>query len=278
MLAKQIGVIAACGLIGTALFLLPRTAIKASDESRVSAGATHFDETFLNQLAMVKQKLEPTQLFRVEFFQEKFETAEKIDAKVQWLDSIINIWDKLMRPGIAAEYAVKKAEITMAAEDWQFAGKRYTNMLPFFNGDEKLLIGSRAIFCLEQAKSIKGADETIETFLAIAKVSGSDEPMAGILKLRELADSNPANKDAQLNLGYFSMETGQYEKAIERFTHVLLHHPDELVVLFYISEAHLALGNKNLAVKALNDFINQVDPDETEAIQEAQKRIHNIIN
>ncbi|MFN4121695.1 MAG: tetratricopeptide repeat protein [Flavobacteriales bacterium] len=278
MLTKQLGIIIACGLIGTALFLAPRTAMYSTDGQKVSNEILHFDDVFLEQLSSVKSKLEPTELFAVESFQEKFENAESVSEKLQWLDSLIVSWDRLMRPGISAEFAVKKAELSANALYWEIAGRRYTNMLPFFNGEDKMMIGGRAIFCLEQAINLGGSAEPIETQLAIARVEGSDDPMTGILKLREIAERNPLNKDAQLNLGYFSMQTGQHEKAIERFGKVLAHHPDELVVLFYISEAYLASGDKQNAIKALNDFISRVNKEEVEAIEEARKRIKNITN
>jgi len=46
---------------------------------------------------------------------------------------------------------------------------------------------------------------------------GSEAPMQGILFLRQIAEENPSNFRAQLNLGRFSAQTGQWEKVVERF-------------------------------------------------------------
>ena len=275
---KQTGIIIACLLIGTALYMAPRTALSGSENSAPVSQDMHFDEVFKEQLSNVKSKLEPAALFTIEKFEDALENASNSQTKLIMLDSLIQLWDKLMRPGIAAEYVVKKAEITNDGNIWKLAGRRYTDMLPFFNTEDKILIGERAIFCLEQAQNLLGVNEESETLLAIAKVEGSDDPMSGILKLRGLAESNPLNKEAQLNLGYFSMQTGQYDKAIERFNAVLAADPSELVVKFYISEAYLSAGDKSAAVKALEEFITMVDPLEKESIEEAKKRIKNIIN
>mgnify|MGYP000226190369 CR=1 FL=1 len=50
--------------------------------------------------------------------------------------------------------------------------------------------------------------------LAVAKVNG-ENPMTGILELREMADATPPNMDAVLWLGRFSVQSGQLEKASE---------------------------------------------------------------
>ena len=51
--------------------------------------------------------------------------------------------------------------------------------------------------------------------IAVAKVSG-ENPMEGILELRALADDTP-NLDAVMWLGRFSVQSGQLDKARERF-------------------------------------------------------------
>jgi cytochrome c-type biogenesis protein CcmH/NrfG len=41
--------------------------------------------------------------------------------------------------------------------------------------------------------------------------------MQTILKLKGLADEEPENVEAQYHLGLFSWQTGQYDKAMDRF-------------------------------------------------------------
>jgi tetratricopeptide (TPR) repeat protein len=63
--------------------------------------------------------------------------------------------------------------------------------------------------------------------IAIAKVNG-DNPMEGILELRALAEETPPNLDAVLWLGRFSVQSGQLEKARERFEQVINAAPDRV--------------------------------------------------
>lgn len=63
--------------------------------------------------------------------------------------------------------------------------------------------------------------------LAVAKVNG-ENPMTGILELRTMADATPPNMDAVLWLGRFSVQSGQLEKARERFEQVIAAAPDRV--------------------------------------------------
>ena len=63
--------------------------------------------------------------------------------------------------------------------------------------------------------------------IAIAKVNG-ENPMEGILELRALAEETPPNLDAVLWLGRFSVQSGQLDKARERFEQVIDAAPDRV--------------------------------------------------
>ena len=63
--------------------------------------------------------------------------------------------------------------------------------------------------------------------IAVAKVSG-ENPMEGILELRALADDTPPNLDAVMWLGRFSVQSGQMDKARERFDQVIDAQPDRV--------------------------------------------------
>ena len=63
--------------------------------------------------------------------------------------------------------------------------------------------------------------------IAVAKVSG-ENPMEGILELRQLAESTPPNLDAVMWLGRFSVQSGQLDKARERFNQVIDATPDRV--------------------------------------------------
>lgn len=74
---------------------------------------------------------------------------------------------------------------------------------------------------------------------ALVKVR-SEAPMAGIMKLREIAQNNPENIRVQMELGALSIQTGQLEKAVSRFERVI-----ELDTNFIEAHYLLAVVNAN---------------------------------
>ncbi|MGL1888460.1 MAG: tetratricopeptide repeat protein [Reichenbachiella sp.] len=59
-------------------------------------------------------------------------------------------------------------------------------------------------------------DPNLKAKLAMTKVT-SENPMQGILMMREVLEEYPENETALFNMGLLSMQSGQYEKAVQRF-------------------------------------------------------------
>ena len=112
------------------------------------------------------------------------------------------------------------------------------------------------------------ADEppTVENDIdeALAIING-EAPMQGILKLRSIAEENPDNFRAQLHLGRFSAQTGQWEKVIERFDYVNKIEPGYPESDYWIGLAKFNLGEKEDALVYLERFLAQ---DENKELQE----------
>lgn len=89
--------------------------------------------------------------------------------------------------------------------------------------------------------------------------SGEVPPMQGILKIREVAEKYPGNVKANFTLGQLSMQTGQYEKATERFNTVLEKEPDNAQVWRYLAEAQLNSGDTASAHESFENALKLTD-------------------
>lgn len=265
-------VVVACVLVGAAIYLAPRQNENASQEPTASQSSSH-DDSFEHQLEEVKQKMDATVLANIEFFEGRLEQANA-GSKAIWLDSLTSVWDRQMRPGIAAEYVLRKAELTNTAEDWKMAGVRFLGISRFFQGEDKVALNDRATECLIKANALAPNDIDIKTQLGSSYVESGKEPMKGIFLLREVVAQDSTNVDAQLNLGFFSMQSGQYDKAVNRFKTVMQLKPEMLEVRLYLSEALQALGDKQGALKELN-YVKKNTSD-SELISETDLRIRQI--
>ena len=88
-------------------------------------------------------------------------------------------------------------------------------------------------------------DDPVEA--AVQKVSG-ENPMEGILALRALAESDPPNVDAVVWLGIFGIQSGQLDKARERFSEALILEPGHLEATWQLAMLDMEEGAYNRAV------------------------------
>lgn len=110
-------------------------------------------------------------------------------------------------------------------------------------------------------QTITADDVAIEKAVEIINSGGA--PMEGILKLKELADrEEEPNVRANHMLARFSIQSGQMEKARERFVRVLELEPDHLEATWDFAMLNMQMGALEDAVEG---FSRCVDKDETMA-------------
>jgi cytochrome c-type biogenesis protein CcmH/NrfG len=91
----------------------------------------------------------------------------------------------------------------------------------------------------------------VRTAEAVALVNGQ-EPMRGIMMLREILEEDPDNVEAHWNLGLFSVQSGQYDKALERFKKVVELAGDSMpVAWFFLGRTYATLDSMPQAIESL---------------------------
>jgi tetratricopeptide (TPR) repeat protein len=270
---KQVIVVAICLIVGILIFIAPQSTDAKKDLPVQNNNSLAQEQAFESQVATVKKQTNPSALAAIEFFENRLKSSNGV-AKVEWLDSLSSNWDKQMRPGIAAEYVFQKAKIVNTSKSWKEAGERFLGLSRFFQGEDKSTIGLRAIEALENAKKLDDKDIDIKTQLGVAYVETSQEPMKGIMLLREAVKQDSTNIEAQLNLGFFSMQSAQFDKAELRFKKVIALKPNLTEARLYLCDAYLGEGKKQeakaellkvkrltkdtLLLKEVNDRLQQI--------------------
>ncbi|MCU0318598.1 MAG: tetratricopeptide repeat protein [Flavobacteriales bacterium] len=106
----------------------------------------------------------------------------------------------------------------------------------------------------EEAKVKAMSPAEVKMAEAIALVQGQD-PMRGIMMLREVLEEDPNNAEAHWHLGLFSIQSGQYEKALDRFRKVReldeAGFPD---VWFYLGRTYATLDSTDQAIACLKKY------------------------
>lgn len=103
------------------------------------------------------------------------------------------------------------------------------------------------------AGHVHSKDPQVNSILHELEEGGA--PMETILKLRKLAEEQPKNIEAQYHLGLFSWQTGQYDKAMERFKNVIAldpkGYPDAHA---FLGQAYATLDSVDKAIACIETY------------------------
>lgn len=177
-------------------------------------------------------------------------TKEETDVlKSTGIDGVINFWQSVDRNDIAAIYANRNAINNANAQNTVMAGD--LSIRAFREVDDTL---QKQYFVQNAVSNYEKAlekEEDITTKLKLAKLytSVTGATMQGVLLLREVVEENPNHIQANYELGLLSLQSGQNDKAMERFNLLIETEPEFIEP--YILKAQL-LMNDNKQQEAIN--------------------------
>lgn len=214
------------------------------------------------QINEVKNGMKKDELAIINGFESNFSSSTG-DQKLQWMDSIIVFWDRTMRPAISAVYAKDKAKLTGKVSDFMIAGERFLGVAQFLKPEDKPWAYEEARSIFEKVLELEPENADAKINLGICLVETNPEnPMQGIQLLREVVDKDPANTRAILQLGHFSVLSGQYSKAIERYQQALDIDPNLAEAWFYLGDTYAKMGDMVNAEKNLLKYRSFLEDEE----------------
>ncbi|MEL6653625.1 MAG: hypothetical protein AAFQ87_22755, partial [Bacteroidota bacterium] len=167
------------------------------------------------------------------------------EEKLQLLDSIVVSLQARNRLAYAADYAEQLVQLESSLPNQLRAGvlSQQASELPYVAKDSSLSrrYSERAVQLLQLVTQTEPENETALLHLGLAMTQAA-APMQGILTLRKLTEINPRNWQAQYRLGLFSLQTGQFDKAVTRFQNVLNEKPEMVEASFQLAVAEARLG------------------------------------
>ena len=99
---------------------------------------------------------------------------------------------------------------------------------------------------------------------ALSNIQDADNPqsqMKGILQMKSLSEKYPENADLQWNMGLFSIQSGQYEKAVARFEKVINLDTQRFDAYMQLAMSYLALQDTSAATGVLISLIDKSEGD-----------------
>ncbi|HYK76192.1 MAG TPA: tetratricopeptide repeat protein [Daejeonella sp.] len=158
-------------------------------------------------------------------------------------------WDDVNKTAPAGFYYELIASEENNYQNWLKAGDRFTEA--YQNTQDTLIqpaLVQKAMSAYQNALKLDEKSLDAKTGLGVAIVNGSN-PMEGIQLLLAVVKEDPNNLKANLNLGLFSMKSGQFDKAVSRFKTVIAQKP-EPEAWFYLASSYENIGMKEEAAMA----------------------------
>ncbi len=170
--------------------------------------------------------------------------------KAALLEQLAVKWDDVNRLAPIGFIYEQLAELDNGFDHWLQAGDAYR--AAYTNLQDTLTaraLNERAIHAYEKATALDAQNLDAKAGLGSAYVSGTNNPMAGIALLREVVEADPKHVAANRSLGLFSMQSRQFDRAIDRFKTVVELQPDA-ESYFYLATSYENIGLKREAIAA----------------------------
>ena len=245
---QQIFIAVIALLIVVGLYQLPTVVVDNEDSSTFSE-STETEDTEVHVIEL-PDSVESHLLI----LKDKLQASNSLKKSAIFADSLARtflIYDYL-------DSAAVYAEIILGLDTTgyrELAGDVYYRIFGLAKGSAVERYGSR-VREIYQSITENTPRPDLEARMAMTLVPGND-PMKGILRLRELVEENPDNLEAQYNLGLLSIQSGQFDRAVERFLVVTKLDPENVEGYFYLGVSYLETGENDKAKESFSKVMKQ---------------------
>jgi tetratricopeptide (TPR) repeat protein len=152
-----------------------------------------------------------------------------------------------------AYYTSEAAKLENSEKSLTFAAQLFLDRLLTMDDDPvwQNWLATNAKVLLDKALEINPANDSSRIGVGACYMFGniSNNPMEGILPVREIVQKNPSNLYAHWILGLGGKKSGQFDKAIEHFTFIYQKQPDNVDAALNAAECYEKKNDKVNAVK-----------------------------
>jgi tetratricopeptide (TPR) repeat protein len=166
--------------------------------------------------------------------------------------ALVSLFIKIERPVLAGYYIKQLAESKKRdANEWYKAGKLFFESMGFFEPNSPYIgyFAGESKNAIEKALSINPQNLNAKSDLAALYIEAEGETMKGVGLLKEIIQVDSNHRQALLYLGFLSMQSKQFDKAVIRFQKLVNLYPESPDYHRFLGEAFLQSG-KNKQAKA----------------------------
>ena len=191
-------------------------------------------------------ELPASQLSTIQAIQQELAAAETDSSRIDILQQLSGRWYENGYPAIAGHYAQEIADLQGTEDAWSICGTTYAICVQRAEEDKvRQFCNQRAITAFENAISLNPNQVRHQVNLALTYTENPppNEPMKGVLMLRELEQSFPESPIVYTTLAQLAVRTGQFDRAIQRLNQALELEPENLNAICLLAQAHAGAGN-----------------------------------
>ena len=227
------------------IYQLPRVVVENEQVQEVGNTSTHsleFPEEIKNQIQQLRRLMNE---------------AENADKKANFAHSLA---------GYYLDYGLLDSAVRLGEriESWVDIDS-HEAMEIYFKAYERSQKQEQAVTFASKAKEIierlldkDPTDLALKNKLAMTLVV-SENPMAGVALLREILETDEANRQAILNLGLLAVQSGQFERAKERFEKLLSLNANDFEAKLYLAVSMIEINQQSQAKLLLEEILGVKD-------------------
>ena len=136
------------------------------------------------------------------------------------------------------------------------------------SGDEASMQAVRLRPLIESLLEADPEDLSLKNKLAMTLVT-TENPMSGIMVLREIVAADSENREALINLGLLSIQSGQFARAVERFEDLVALDSSDFEAKLYLGVSYQETGRVAEAKQMFTEVSNADSADP--AVRQASK-------
>lgn len=190
----------------------------------------------------------------------KLSTAENNKKSAIFADSLANLYLAYNKLDSAEKYGRFILALSDEIENFQLAGDIFFKAFGFSKEKGDIdKFGELAANCFETVLETDSGNPDVKAKLAMTLVNSAN-PMQGISMLREVLEEYPENETALYNLGILSMQSGQYDKAVERFLKLTELNAENVQAWFYLAVSYFETNQKDKASELFSK-VKSMDSD-----------------
>ncbi|MCC6685220.1 MAG: tetratricopeptide repeat protein [Bacteroidia bacterium] len=168
--------------------------------------------------------------------------------------ALANLYDSLKAWPVSGSYYFKAAMAAPSEASWLSAGKAYIQAARnATDSAEVFFCIGKATESFEKVLSFNESNLDAKNSLALCLAQNPSQIMSAVKMLREVLAVDSNNVQATFTLGMLAIQSGQMDKAADRFEKLRRLEPYNTEYYYYLADIYNQLGRKEKAVMMLEE-------------------------